>query len=321
MFEIDAEKLSKEINDTLLHRNFVLRSGQYLAAHLMHCNRNLDAIQLIGRCMVHDMSKIVNTEEFMALASIVDDLDELSDEGHVLSEKQRKAIELHWKNNSHHPEYYDSPDDMTDLDLLEMACDIHARSKQFHTDLLKYVKLQQEQRYHFGKVHYMKLHFYCKILTELTKDDDYSSIRDYFIPAELSLKDSTLEKLSAFRVGCYGDFFKSERLQFEKGDTPDFASTVYGLHLQDDHNTKIGQITILATGEISYKIFENYKGNGYAQEALKKLKEIVMLRELYININRENEKAIEVATEAGFKADNPNTKSDILRFKLIRSDI
>ena len=47
MFEINAEKLSKEINDTLLHRNFVLRSGQYLAAHLMQHHRNLDAIQLI----------------------------------------------------------------------------------------------------------------------------------------------------------------------------------------------------------------------------------------------------------------------------------
>ena len=320
MFEINAEKLSKEINDTLLHRNFVLRSGQYLASYLMQHNRNLDAIQLIGRCMVHDMSKIINTEEFMALASIVDDLSELSDEGHVLSEKQKKAIELHWKNNSHHPEYYDSPDDMTDLDLLEMACDIHARSKQFNTDLAKYLELQQEQRYHFGKSHYKKLSYFCKILVVLTKEDDYSSIRDYFVPAELSLQDSTLEKLSAFNVSCYSDFVKTDRLFLEKGNTPDFASTVYGIHLQDGNNTKIGQITILATGEINYKIFENYKGNGYAQEALEKLKEVVMLRELYININRENEKAIQVAEASGFKMDNPNSKSDILRFKLIRSD-
>ena len=320
MFEINAEKLSKEINDTLLHRNFVLRSGQYLASYLMQHGRNLDAIQLIGRCMVHDMSKIINTEEFMALASIVDDLSELSDEGHVLSEKQRKAIELHWKNNSHHPEYYDNPNDMTDLDLLEMACDIHARSKQFKTDLMKYVELQQEKRYHFGKSHYKKLTYYCKILVVLTKEDDYSSIRDYFVPAELSLKDSTLEKLSAFNVSCYTDFVKTERLSLEKEGTPDFASTCYGIHLQDENHTKIGQITILATGEISYKIFENYTGNGYAQEALRKVKEIVFLRELYININKENEKAMQVAEEAGFKVDNPNTTSDILRFKLIRSE-
>jgi RimJ/RimL family protein N-acetyltransferase len=266
------------------------------------------------------MSKIVNTEEFMALASIVDDLHELSDEEHELSEEQKRAIRLHWKNNSHHPEYYDSPDDITDLDLLEMACDIHARSKQFGTDLLKYVEVQQVKRYHFGKSHYKKLWFYCKILTELTLNDDYSSIKDYFIPANLSLKDSTLARLAEFNVSGYSDFVKTERLFLEKGNTPDFASMVYGIHLQDGNNTKIGQITILATGEIIYKIFENYKGNGYAQEALMKLKDIVMLRELYININRENEKAIKVATDVGFKADNPNTKSDILRFKLIRSD-
>ena len=71
MFEINAEKLSKEINDTLLHRNFVLRSGQYLASYLMQHGRNLDAIQLIGRCMVHDMSKIINTEEFKKIDTLV----------------------------------------------------------------------------------------------------------------------------------------------------------------------------------------------------------------------------------------------------------
>ena len=37
-----------------------------------------------------------------------------------------KAIELHWKNNSHHPEYHNDIYDMTELDLMEMACDCYS---------------------------------------------------------------------------------------------------------------------------------------------------------------------------------------------------
>ena len=320
MFEINAEKLSKEINDTLLHRNFVLRSGQYLAAYLMQHHRNLDAIQLIGRCMVHDMSKINNTEEFMALASIVEEIGDMSDEGHVLSEQQKNAIKLHWKNNSHHPEFYDSPDDMTDLDLLEMACDIHARSKQFNTDLIKYLELQQEQRFHFGKTHYFKLLNYCKTLVNLTKDDDYSNIKDHFIPAELSLQDSTLLDLTKFNDSGFAESINSDRLYLEKGVTPDFASTLYEIHLNDEKHTLVGNITILATGELRYKIFENYRGNGYAKEALIKLKDAISLKELFINVCKGNEKAIQVAVDSGFNLENPNTKADTLRFRLKKSD-
>ena len=126
MRNIDTEKLSKEINDTLVHRQCVMRSGNYLARYLIHMNRSVDAIRLIGRCQIHDMSKITNAEEFMALASIVDTIDELKDISYSPNQEQIEAKSIHWKRNSHHPEYYDSPNDMTDLDLMEMACDCHA---------------------------------------------------------------------------------------------------------------------------------------------------------------------------------------------------
>ena len=54
-----------------------MRSGEYLSKYLIHRNRSVDAIRLIGRCSVHDISKIQNTEEFMSLASIVDEIDEM----------------------------------------------------------------------------------------------------------------------------------------------------------------------------------------------------------------------------------------------------
>ena len=139
MKTIDTHKLSKEINDTLIHRACVMQSGKYLSRFLIHRNRSVDAMRLIGRCSVHDMSKIQNTEEFMALASIIDEIGDMQNVSHVLSAEQVNAIRLHWKRNSHHPEYYENPNDMSELDLLEMACDCHARSKQYGTDLIEYI--------------------------------------------------------------------------------------------------------------------------------------------------------------------------------------
>ena len=191
MKKIDTEKLSKEVQDTLTHRACVMRSGMYLASYLIRKNRSVDAIRLIGRCSVHDISKIQNTEEFMALASIIDDIDQMSDIEHVPTREQIEAKALHWKNNSHHPEYYESPNDMSDLDLLEMACDCHARSRQYNSDLIAYIKIQQDLRFHFDKEHYKKLLEYCTILVHLTKNDDYSAVLNDSEPLCFNLKDST----------------------------------------------------------------------------------------------------------------------------------
>ena len=73
-WNIDTEKLSAEMKDTLIHRQCVMLSGQYLAGALINMGRSVDAIRLLGRCSVHDISKIQNTEEFMSLASIIDQI-------------------------------------------------------------------------------------------------------------------------------------------------------------------------------------------------------------------------------------------------------
>ena len=70
MVSIDTDKLSKEINDTLMHRACVMRSGRYLAKYLIRCGRSVDALRLIANCAIHDISKINNLDEFLSLASI-----------------------------------------------------------------------------------------------------------------------------------------------------------------------------------------------------------------------------------------------------------
>ncbi len=313
MKQISTDKLSREINDTLTHRACVMRSGEYLARYLIHCNRSVDAIRLIGRCSVHDISKIQNTEEFMSLASIIDEIDAMNDVKHVLSEKQQEAIRLHWQRNSHHPEYYDNPNDMSELDLLEMACDCHARSRQCHTDLLAYIDAQQELRFHFDRTHFRRLKAYCTALVELTKNDDYSSVLNDTCPLQFDLIDSTMKKLEQFDEECYTPYLETERLYLRKKHNPDFASVVYSINLKEE-NTEVGYISLKCNGYLEYKIYENYRGNKYALEALSKFIEITTMSELLVTMKRDAEATQKVATALGFKP--IDTSESSITFKL-----
>ena len=297
--KIDTIKLSKEMNDTLVHRACVMRSGQYLSTYLIHNNRSIDAIRLLGRCSVHDISKIQNTEEFISLASIIDEIGQMADVDHVQTRKQVDAKKLHWLHNSHHPEYYESPNDMSELDLLEMACDCHARSKQMGTDLIEFIDKQQELRFKFDSDHFKKLKKYCMALVELAKHDDYSSALNMEMPIEFCLRDTTVAMLDKFDESEYASYVYTDRLYLRKENNPDFASIVYSVHLKDE-NTEIGHISLKCNGFLECKIFENYLGNGYYLESLEKVMELTSMQQLFIIIKKDNIGAREVIEQLGY---------------------
>ena len=51
-----------------------------------------------------------------------------------MQEKVRGAIQHHVTSNRHHPEFHDTPDDMSEVDLIEMACDWTAMAQEFGQD-------------------------------------------------------------------------------------------------------------------------------------------------------------------------------------------
>ena len=314
MKTIDTLKLSKEMNDTLVHRACVMRSGQYLSRFLIHRNRSVDAIRLIGRCSVHDMSKIQNTEEFMLLASIVDQMHDMQNIEHILSEEQINAIKLHWKRNSHHPEYYDNPNDMSDMDLLEMACDCHARSKQYGTDLIEYITVQQDLRFHFDKEHFRKLKVYCTALVEMTKDDDYSQLLNPDTVLTFDLKDSTMKMLENFDEAGYDEYISTDRLFLTKENNPDFASVVYSINLRED-NCEVGYVSVKCNGILEYKIYEGFRGNGYGAEALSKIIECTNMNEIFIILKKDNDKSIETVLSIGFVQVEGGDTTNTYRYK------
>ena len=135
---------------------YVLIPGNALTAH---------AEELRRRAKVHDDSKMSCTDELHALSRIINDKTTLRNASAQLSPIKKDAIALHWKHNSHHPEHFKSVIDMTRVDVMEMCCDWHARSTQYKTDLLEFVKKQQEERFHFPEWMFAEIWHYCEILT------------------------------------------------------------------------------------------------------------------------------------------------------------
>ncbi|MEW4453017.1 DUF5662 family protein [Bremerella sp. JC817] len=51
-----------------------------------------------------------------------------------MEECVRSAIDHHMTTNRHHPDFHADPNDMTDVDLIEMVCDWTAMSQEFRQD-------------------------------------------------------------------------------------------------------------------------------------------------------------------------------------------
>ena len=157
----DYEKMFR---DTLIHKSYVIKSCEILAQYLEKQGAKNHAEALRQRAIIHDNSKINDADELSALSRIINDKSSLVDASAQLSSIKQDAIKLHWKHNLHHPEYHSSIEDMSRLDIMEMCCDWHARSSQYHTNFLEFVETRQKDRFHFPDWMYEEVKHYCMIL-------------------------------------------------------------------------------------------------------------------------------------------------------------
>lgn len=165
MYMDDVEKMYQ---DTIIHKTVVKYIADKFANYLENVeNLPEDANELRERAIVHDNSKLLNKTEFQALTGIINDKSCLRDSKAALTAYKQDAIELHWKNNSHHPEHYEKPTDMKRVDRYEFVCDCCARSIQYGTELVDFMKTRQEQRFHFPEIMFDEILRYCKIVINL----------------------------------------------------------------------------------------------------------------------------------------------------------
>lgn len=69
----------------------------------------------------------------------------------TLDQAIRDAVFHHITYNRHHPEWHPDPDDMTNVDIVEMCCDWMAMSQEFGSSIDAWAEDVIPRRYHFGK--------------------------------------------------------------------------------------------------------------------------------------------------------------------------
>ena len=130
------------------------------------------ATELIKRALNHDLSKLEEPEKqlFERYTSKLRETEYGSKKYYEYLEKLKPALEHHYKNNSHHPEYYENGiEGMSLLDLIEMLCDWQAATKRHKDgDILKSIDLNQKR---FGYSDELKKILMNTVLNELQFED------------------------------------------------------------------------------------------------------------------------------------------------------
>lgn len=153
----------KQIEDTVKHKKLVIDACYKLQRWLFSRDRDEEAFELLRRGQIHDDSKFYE-EELKSLQMIPDSNNGMRNPKYTMTDADRKCIEIHWKNNRHHPEHFKDIREMTDVDIMEMVCDWYARSEQFGTNFMNFVMTRQENRFHFPQDMFEKIVYYCNIL-------------------------------------------------------------------------------------------------------------------------------------------------------------
>lgn len=109
----------------------------------------LFAQELIRRALVHDQSKLESPELeiFVEYTPKLKNSTYGSDEYKTFLQEMQVALEHHYANNSHHPEYYNNGiRDMDLADIVEMICDWKAATmRHANGDIYKSIEINKDR--------------------------------------------------------------------------------------------------------------------------------------------------------------------------------
>jgi hypothetical protein len=119
--------IEEHLRDLTGHLSHVQDSTLLLGTRLIEIGRKDFGRLLIARGHTHDASKFHGIEwKYLHVGQDVD------------PDRLKDAIDQHVHTNSHHPEFHGGIHNMPELDVAEMVCDCHGRSKEFGKDLRKW---------------------------------------------------------------------------------------------------------------------------------------------------------------------------------------
>lgn len=126
MIETKNKYIQEFMDDYNKHTSSVRKIGDILINDTELIERE-NKTPLFYRLINHDLSKVKNFEEFSGYIKMNMELKPVkygTPEYNEIRKKYDYVIQLHYKNNSHHPEHYENGiDGMSLIDKYEMICD------------------------------------------------------------------------------------------------------------------------------------------------------------------------------------------------------
>jgi len=119
----------QHLDNLVRHIELVREAGLLLGKRLMAQGRKDFGRILIGKCFEHDVSKFYGIE-WKYLHAGKD----------IAKEKLAEAVEQHTLTNDHHPEFHGGFDNMPEMAIAEMSCDLYARAQEFGTNLRDWIR-------------------------------------------------------------------------------------------------------------------------------------------------------------------------------------
>ena len=119
--------------------------------HIREVSRYLDRIMLLleNRLLDHDMSKLKEPELdiFAEYGPKLEDTTYGSDKYKQFLKEMKPALDHHYKNNRHHPEFHENGiDDMNLIDIIEMLADWIAAGKRHKDgDSMKSIEINKDR--------------------------------------------------------------------------------------------------------------------------------------------------------------------------------
>ena len=165
MSNIDREGVRMHIADTLTHKQLFIQSAIKMIDYLYTIKDYESALELAKRASTHDHSKF-DDDEIEQFIQLPKQVGASAPPNGILTDDQKLLIEVHWKKNRHHPEFFSDYHKMDKIDILEMCCDWHARSVQFKNDFMTYVLTVPKKRFGFDDEFFATVFSYCEVLNK-----------------------------------------------------------------------------------------------------------------------------------------------------------
>lgn len=129
----EIKLLRKELDTLKADKNHEAAGLRLIAEHIRNVQIYLGDVvsELYSRIIYHDITKYGDKElPLVVNKAKLDTLPYMSDEYKAALESVQEAVQHHYRNNRHHPEFWkDGIRDMTLIDLMEMLADWKAASQ------------------------------------------------------------------------------------------------------------------------------------------------------------------------------------------------